>query len=157
MSALLSFVASFAAMEAVSYATHRWVMHGPGVAWHRSHHAPPTGRLERNDWFPVCFAAVGVALFLAASVWVPALWWVAAGVTAYGACYLAVHEVYIHRRVAAPLPRSAYLEWLRAAHADHHRAGGEPFGMLLPLVRDQRRRGSGDGDGRDRLDRSSAR
>ena len=55
--------------------------------------------------------------------------------TAYGAAYLFVHEVYIHRRVAAGVPSVRYLEWLRESHRDHHRAGGEPYGMLLPLVR----------------------
>jgi beta-carotene 3-hydroxylase len=148
-------VASFVVMEGVSYAAHRWVMHGFGMGWHRSHHVPSTSRYERNDLFPATFSIVGFALFLVASLglawW---LWWVAAGITAYGACYLFVHEVYIHRRVDAPLPRARYFEWLREAHADHHRRSGEPYGMLLPLRRD--------GEGRSTamppaLDRSAAR
>lgn len=137
MTAALLFAVSFLAMEGVSYAAHRWVMHGFGMAWHRSHHVPSTGRFERNDIFPATFSVVGVALFAAASAGLASwLWWVAAGITAYGACYLFVHEVYIHRRVDAPLPRARYFEWLRIAHADHHRRGGEPYGMLLPWRRD---------------------
>lgn len=132
----VALLASFAAMEAVSYAAHRWVMHGAGWAWHRSHHLPPQGALERNDLFPVCFSALGSGLFVAAAAGVaPVLWWVAAGVTAYGAAYLAVHEVYIHRRLPVPAPRLAYLAWLRDAHRDHHVGGGEPYGMLFPVVR----------------------
>src|SRR6476469_8715431 len=126
--------ASFLLMEPISYATHRWVMHGFGISWHRSHHASGTGRWERNDLFPLCFAAVGMALF-AAAVAVPWLRWVAAGVTGYGACYLFVHEIYIHRRLPSPVGANAYLEWLRSSHRMHHRRGGEPYGMLLPLVR----------------------
>jgi beta-carotene 3-hydroxylase len=135
MTSVLLFVLAFVAMEGVSYAAHRWVMHGVGMGWHRSHHAPPAGRFERNDRFPLCFSLLGFALFLAGSLGLRSLWWVGAGVTAYGAAYLFVHEVYIHRRVRVRVPGLRYLEWLRAAHRDHHTGGGEPYGMLLPLVR----------------------
>ena len=129
-------VASFASMEAVSYGTHRWVMHGVGRRWHRSHHVPATGGLERNDLFPVCFSAMGFGAFAAAAlVPAPTLFWVGVGVTAYGAAYLFVHEVYIHRRVPVPLPRWRYLEWLRRAHGAHHATSGEPYGMLVPVTR----------------------
>ena len=53
MSPLLLVLGAFVAMEGVSYATHRWVMHGFALAWHRSHHAPATSRFERNDLFPL--------------------------------------------------------------------------------------------------------
>jgi beta-carotene 3-hydroxylase len=118
---------AFLAMEAVSYSAHRWLMHGPGMSWHRSHHAPPDGRFERNDLFPLCFSVVGAALFAGGAIG-PAL-----GVTAYGAAYLAVHEIVIHRRLPVAVPSTRYLRWLRDAHAVHHRTGGEPYGMLLPL------------------------
>lgn len=152
MTAVALFVASFFAMELVSYGAHRWVMHGAGMVWHRSHHVPGSGRFERNDLFPLCFSVVGVGLFAVASLgWVPALWWVGAGVTAYGAAYLFVHEVYIHRRTPLRVPDVRYLAWLRESHRDHHRSGAEPYGMLLPLVRnpgdDEHRR-------RDPLDRT---
>lgn len=136
MTAALVVVVAFCAMEAVSYATHRWVMHGPGMVWHRSHHRPPTGPVEANDLFPLCFSVAGVACFALAS-WGPALgalWWVGTGMTAYGATYLAVHELVIHRRLAVPVPRWGYLCWLRDSHRIHHLYGGEPYGMLLPVV-----------------------
>lgn len=120
-------VLAFVAMEGVSYAAHRWLMHGPGMGWHRSHHAPPVGRFEANDLFPLCFSVVGIALFASGA------YGLAIGVTAYGAAYLAVHEIVIHRRVAVTVPSTRYLTWLRDAHAVHHRTGAEPYGMLLPL------------------------
>lgn len=129
-------IGAFAAMEGVSYLAHRLVMHGAGMVWHRSHHVPTGSRFERNDLFPLCFSTVGVALFALATMGpaiVPLLW-VGIGVTAYGATYLFVHEVYIHRRLPVRLPALGYLEWLRTAHRVHHRFGGEPYGMLLPLV-----------------------
>jgi beta-carotene 3-hydroxylase len=136
MIAALALVGSFAAMEAVSYAAHRWLMHGKGMVWHASHHAPPRGRFERNDLFPVCFSVLGIGLFAVASAgWVPGwVWWSAAGITAYGVAYMTVHEIVIHRRVRARVPEGRYLRWLRDSHHAHHVDGGEPFGMLLPLM-----------------------
>jgi beta-carotene 3-hydroxylase len=134
--AVVLIAVSFVAMEAVSYALHRWVMHGIGMAWHRSHHQPDHGGFERNDLFPLCFSALGVLTFALAS-YGPAirpLFWVGTGVTAYGACYAYVHDVFIHQRLRLPAPRLRVLAWLREAHRVHHLFGGEPYGMLLPLV-----------------------
>lgn len=132
----VAFIVAFVGMEAVSYSAHRWVMHGPAMRWHASHHAPPQGRFERNDLFPLCFSLVGIAAFaLAAAGVAPAwVWWSAAGVTAYGAAYLVVHELFIHRRLDVPVPDVRYLRWLRDSHRAHHVDGGEPFGMLLPVM-----------------------
>ena len=136
------FVTAFAAMEGISYATHRWVMHGPARAWHRSHHAPATGGFERNDLFPIVFSLPAVGLFIAAATGITPswTWWAAAGVTVYGVAYLAIHELVIHRRISVPVPSLRALGWLRAGHAAHHVDGGEPYGMLLPLLSSSRRR-----------------
>jgi len=143
VTAVIAFVSAFVLMEGVSYGAHRWVMHSRrGMLWHASHHAPPAGRFERNDLFPLCFSVVGFSLFaLAAAGALPGwVWWTAAGITTYGLAYMAVHELFIHRRVKAPLPRLRYLEWLRRSHAAHHTDGGEPYGMLLPVMSGERRR-----------------
>lgn len=143
MTAAVAFVVAFVAMEGVSYVAHRWLMHSRrGMVWHASHHAPTSGRFERNDLFPVCFSILGVGLFaLAAAGALPGwVWWAAAGITTYGAAYMTVHELFIHRRVSVPLPRWRYLAWLRRSHAAHHTDGGEPYGMLLPLMSSERRR-----------------
>lgn len=152
MTTTLLALAAFVGMEGVSYAAHRWLMHGPAIGWHASHHAPPTGRLERNDLFPAVFSLVGVALFALGSGPLPWLWGPAIGVTAYGLVYALVHDVFIHRRLPIPVPDNPYLRWLRASHADHHSGGGEPYGMLLPLVRRPTRPASAAA-----LDRSSTR
>jgi len=136
MNAALIVVTTVVAMELVSYASHRWLMHGPGMGWHRSHHLPPTGRYERNDLFPLCFSVLGFAAFAAATI-SPALGslrWVGLGMTIYGAAYMFVHEIVIHNRVSVRLPQLAYLDWLRESHRIHHLFGGEPYGMLAPFV-----------------------
>lgn len=128
---------AFAAMEPVAYATHRWVMHGVGWGWHASHHAARPTTFERNDLYPVTFASVTIVATAVASRrrWRPVLA-VAAGVTAYGAAYSVVHEIYAHRRAPALRRPAAPLEMLGSRHMRHHRRGGEPYGMLAPLVVD---------------------
>lgn len=133
-------VLSFVAMEGVSYVTHRWVMHGLGMVWHRSHHSPSTTRLEANDLFPVVFSVIGFGMFLAASMLGSTpLFWAAGGVTAYGLAYSFVHEVFIHRRVNVNVRDRRYLVWMRDSHQIHHSLGGEPYGMLFPVVSEARR------------------
>ena len=131
---------AFVAMEGVSYATHRWVMHGPGMVWHRSHHSPSPTRFEANDLFPVVFSVIGFGTFLAAALLgsVP-LFWAAGGVTAYGLAYAFVHEVYIHQRIGVKVRDGRYLVWMRDSHQIHHSLGGEPYGMLFPVVSGARR------------------
>jgi beta-carotene 3-hydroxylase len=128
---------SFVLMEPVAYAVHRWVMHGPGRTLHRSHHRPPAGRLEANDLFPVAFASLaGVALTVGFNV--PGYAWlvpVGTGVTLYGLAYGLVHDGIVHGRLPAIRRLSnPYLRALADAHRVHHLFGGEPYGMLAPLV-----------------------
>ena len=135
MSFVLVVLATFAGMELVSYATHRWVMHRIGIVLHRSHHRAGPPRWEANDLFPVMFSIVGITLFASATIggagW---LLPVAIGVTLYGVAYAFVHDVYIHGRLPLRVRESRYLIWVRDAHQLHHRFNGEPYGMLLPVV-----------------------
>ena len=125
---------AFVGMEGFTYLAHRFVMHGIGWVLHRSHHESSAERFEANDVFPCIGAAVAMVGFAVGfNVPVPGLVAVGAGVTAYGFAYLFVHDVYIHGRIGR-LPRIELLERLRRAHALHHLFGGEPFGMLLPVL-----------------------
>ncbi|MFK8024069.1 MAG: sterol desaturase family protein [Ilumatobacter sp.] len=130
-------VVAFVVMEPVTAATHRWVMHGIGEFLHRSHHRPRSERFEANDWYPVIFASIVIIGFVAGFRWdtftvlVP----VGIGVTAYGAAYALVHDVYIHGRLGwrprRPVPA---LEQLAEAHRVHHLYNAAPYGMLVPVV-----------------------
>jgi beta-carotene 3-hydroxylase len=140
---LVLFTLTFLAMEGVAALEHRYAMHGFAWGWHRSHHLPPKGRFEANDRFPFVFAFTAVAMFLigtnvdALRFLVP----IAAGITAYGAVYFLVHDVYIHGRLGGRhLPRVEPLERLARAHALHHRWNDAPYGMLAPVVPDHVRR-----------------
>ena len=134
---LLVVLLTFVVMEPLTYAAHRWVMHGStGIAWHESHHGADTGGWERNDWYPVLFASAGLLTSVAGAT-VGALEWlipVSMGAALYGMAYGFVHDVYIHRRLPRFTAELAWCERLKAAHRIHHLWGGEPFGMLLPVV-----------------------
>ena len=138
---------AFVAMEPVTALTHRYGMHGIGMGLHRSHHRRAHRRLEANDAFPVLFAAI-VCLGLWLGFNTPALADLVplgGGVTLYGAVYALVHDAYIHRRLQLFGDRRlALLDRLADAHALHHRFGGAPYGMLVPIVpRRVRQRASG--------------
>jgi beta-carotene 3-hydroxylase len=136
VTAVLIALASLVLTEPVAALAHRLVFHGFGMGWHRSHHLPPRRRLEANDLFPVVFSAVTIAV-LAVGVWVGAgevLIPIGIGVTAYGACYLLVHDLVIHRRIGAlPVP-DRIGHRLRDAHNVHHLFSDAPFGFLAPVV-----------------------
>ncbi len=123
-------------MEPVTALLHRFVFHGFAMGWHRSHHEPVRGALEANDLFPVVFALATIA-FLSIGVWVgggEVIVPVGIGVTAYGAAYLVVHDVIIHRRVPGlPVP-PRLLGRLRAAHNVHHLYSRGPYGFLAPVT-----------------------
>ena len=145
MTNVLVAVAAFLLMEPFTYAAHRWVMHGIGERLHRSHHVnaarnTPTA-WETNDVFPLMFASfVMAALALGFNangfdMLVP----VCIGVSVYGMAYFAVHDLYIHRRIRVlGNRRIAPLERLAEAHRMHHATNGEPYGMLMPIVRQPR-------------------
>ena len=127
----------FAAMEPAAAAAHRWVMHGRGWGWHRSHHVETRPGPEANDGYPVAMAAVTTAA-MAAGRLVPGLHpllAVGTGVTAYGAAYAVVHDLLVQERLG-PLPGTGtrYIRWVARAHAGHHEGGGRPYGFLLPVA-----------------------
>ncbi len=134
---ILSFAFGLVAMEGLAWAMHRYVMHGPLWAWHKSHHEPRAGAFELNDLFGFVFAAIAVGLFWAGGLpGLQPLWWLAAGVTAYGVLYALVHDGLVHRRFRLPLKADrGYLLRLARAHHLHHmtnsRDGAVSFGFLL--------------------------
>lgn len=137
MVAALIAIGAFLIMEPITAATHRWVMHGLGWFLHRGHHQVGRGRLEANDAFPVIFAGiVCVGLWLGFnqpgwSTLVP----IGVGITAYGAAYATVHDVYVHGRLRIFGNRKiAVFEYLADCHRIHHLYNGAPYGMLVPVV-----------------------
>jgi beta-carotene 3-hydroxylase len=127
-------------MEVVAWAVHKYIMHGPGWGWHRSHHVEHEGTLEKNDLYAVLFAGFAVVLVIFSSGQGP-LYWVGIGMSVYGALYFFVHDGLVHQRWPFRyVPRNGYLKRLVQAHRLHHavegREGGVSFGFLYaPPVR----------------------
>lgn len=142
--ALAIVLAVVAAMELMAYAAHRWIMHGRwGWGWHESHHQPRTTTFERNDLYAVVFAILSIALFAIATLTGTAwLFWLAAGITAYGLLYFLAHDGLVHGRLPFRIvPKGGYLQRLYQAHRLHHavdgREGCVSFGFLYaPPIRD---------------------
>jgi beta-carotene 3-hydroxylase len=141
---------TFVAMEAVAWATHKFVMHGFLWHLHSDHHRKDHyGFLERNDTFFLIFAVPSMVLFIVGSVqglhtpWL----WIGLGILLYGIAYFLVHEVFIHQRIKwLRNTRNVYFLALRKAHKIHHKRlgkeDGECFGMLVvpwKYVREARR------------------
>jgi beta-carotene 3-hydroxylase len=128
------------AMELVAWASHKYVMHGFGWAWHRDHHEPHDGLLEKNDRFALVGAALSIGLFALGSplimgeaAWWPGTW-LGLGVLVYGIIYTLIHDGLVHQRWFRWVPRRGYARRLVQAHRLHHaslgREGGVSFGFL---------------------------
>ncbi|MCB2060440.1 MAG: beta-carotene hydroxylase [Novosphingobium sp.] len=129
------------AMEGIAWASHRYVMHGFGWAWHCDHHQPHDNLLEKNDLFAVVGAAMSIAMFAVGSPWVmgAAAWepgtWIGLGILGYGIIYTLIHDGLVHQRWFRWVPRRGYAKRLVQAHKLHHatlgREGGVSFGFVF--------------------------
>jgi beta-carotene 3-hydroxylase len=134
-------VSTLIAMEGVAWAAHKYVMHGLGWGWHRSHHEPHDGWFEVNDMYSLLFGAATVVAFVWLAPKWPPLWWIAGGVTLYGVLYVLVHDGLVHQRWPfRHHPRNPYLKRLVQAHRLHHAVAGRDhcvsFGFLYaPPIR----------------------
>ncbi|CAN5159440.1 hypothetical protein BH10PSE1_BH10PSE1_03110 [soil metagenome] len=131
-------IAVFLLMEGVAWASHRWIMHGWGWGWHRSHHEPRTGLFEANDLYAVVGSVAGFGMFLTGFLtrsWL--VYALASGVTLYGLAYAIFHDGLVHQRWPFRwVPRRGYLRRLIQAHRLHHavmsKGGAVSFGFLIP-------------------------
>lgn len=123
--ALAIVIATIAFMEGFAWWAHKYVMHGWGWGWHRSHHEPHDETFERNDLYAVVFACVAMFLFWVGTIyWV--VWWIAVGITAYGALYFIAHDGLVHHRWPFRyVPKSGYFKRLYQAHRLHHAVQGK--------------------------------
>jgi beta-carotene 3-hydroxylase len=133
---ILVLVATFIAMEGITWLTHRYVMHGFLWYLHRDHHQPAPGFFEKNDSFFVIFAIPSMLLIYFGTF--NHTWWMQSigfGIMAYGFAYFLVHDVIIHQRIKwFTRSNNTYIKAIRWAHKMHHkhldRFDGESFGML---------------------------
>lgn len=132
----LVFFTTLIGMEVFAFFAHKYVMHGFGWGWHRSHHEPRTGWFEKNDLYAVVFAAFAIVLIALGTQGMHPLEWIGAGMTAYGFLYFLAHDGLVHKRWPLKfVPRSGYLKRLYQAHLMHHAVSGKDrcvsFGFLF--------------------------
>jgi beta-carotene 3-hydroxylase len=139
--ATLVVLATFAAMEAVAWSSHKYIMHGFGWGWHRDHHEPHAGMFERNDFYALVGAAISISMFAVGSplvmgvaAWEPGSW-IGLGVLGYGVVYTLIHDGLVHQRWFRVVPRRGYAKRLVQAHNLHHatlsKEGGVSFGFVI--------------------------
>lgn len=141
--AVITVVFTVIGMEFAAAWIHKHIMHGPGWGWHKSHHVPGEGHVERNDLYSICFGVIAMGLFWAGSV-LPILWWVGVGLCVYGVIYYCVHDGLVHNRWPFRYtPRKGYLRRIYDAHHLHHavqdKDGAVSFGFLFVAPRDELR------------------
>ena len=128
-------LATIAFMELFSIVAHKYIMHGFGWGWHRSHHEPRTGWFEKNDLYAVVFAGIAIALIWFGTRGYGRIEWIGAGMTGYGLLYFIAHDGLVHQRWPFRyVPRSGYFKRLYQAHRMHHavegKEGAVSFGFL---------------------------
>lgn len=131
----LVFLSTVIGMEGFAFVAHKYVMHGWGWGWHRSHHEPRTGWFEKNDLYAVVFAGFAIVLIALGTQGMHPLEWIGAGMTAYGFLYFLAHDGLVHKRWPLKyVPRNGYLKRLYQAHLMHHAVAGKDrcvsFGFL---------------------------
>jgi beta-carotene 3-hydroxylase len=138
--AITTVVLTVLAMEGVAWASHKYVMHGFGWAWHRDHHEPHDKHIEKNDLFALVgaaisigFFAVGSPLVMGARAWEPGTW-IGLGVLIYGLIYTLVHDGLVHQRWFRWVPRGGYAKRLVQAHKLHHASVGKEGGVSFGFV-----------------------
>ena len=123
---ILIVIGTVAFMEAFAWWAHKYVMHGWGWGWHKSHHEPHNDKLEKNDLYVLVFASLSILMFLIGTLyWMP-LFWIALGTTTYGMLYFLAHDGLVHQRWPFRyVPRKGYLKRLYQAHRLHHAVKGK--------------------------------
>lgn len=136
----LCYISAVIGMEAVAWATHKYVMHGFLWCWHESHHREREGLFEKNDLFALVFAIPSIVLIYVGTLGTNygrlEFFWAGLGVATYGLIYFLFHDVLVHRRINHRyVPRSRYLRRIVHAHRLHHvittKEDGVSFGFLI--------------------------
>lgn len=134
---ILVTLATFAAMEGITWLTHKYVMHGFLWYLHEDHHQPRGSLFEKNDAFFLIFAIPSWLCIMLGlqqqNYWAASIGF---GIALYGLAYFLVHDVIIHQRFKwFTRSNNRYVKAIRWAHKMHHKhldkQDGESFGMLF--------------------------
>lgn len=117
------FLSTLIFMEALTWAVHKYVMHGFLWVLHEDHHQNNHHRFEKNDLFAVIFGVPTASLIIfALHSHHTILTVIGFGVATYGVFYYLLHDVIFHKRLSFfhIKPKHPYLVRLTRAHVAHH-------------------------------------
>ncbi len=118
------FLVSFFSMEIITWAVHKYVMHGFLWVLHQDHHENRHDRFEKNDLFAVLFALPTACMIIfGLHLNLEILATIGFAVFTYGIAYFLLHDVIFHKRFSflRIKPKHPYLIRLIRAHVAHHR------------------------------------
>jgi beta-carotene 3-hydroxylase len=115
-------ILSVVAMEAFSWAIHKYLFHGPLWFIHKTHHLPHKGYFELNDIFSLGFSLLAVAFMWLGHSDLSFIFWLGAGISVYGIIYFVFHDCFVHNRITAFKSNNMYLWALKRAHKIHHKS-----------------------------------
>ena len=122
-------------MEAISWAMHKYLFHGPLWFIHKTHHQQKHSWFELNDLFSMLFAAIALGLMWLGHLSLDYRFWIGAGISTYGIIYFIFHDWFIHNRFKSFKTNNKYLLKIRQAHKIHHKSmekdNAEEFGLLV--------------------------
>ena len=109
-------------MEIVAILTHKYIMHGPGWIFHRSHHEKQKKLFELNDVYAIFFSVPSAYLIIYGLLSTTYyLFSIGFGMLIYGLIYFFIHDIIVHKRVKNKFKlNSSYIKNIRKAHLIHH-------------------------------------
>lgn len=133
---ILILTATFFGMEAVSWAMHKYLFHGPLWFIHKTHHQQKHSFFEWNDVFSMGFAVLSLWLMWVARETFDYRFWTGAGISLYGIVYFIFHDWFIHNRFKWTYSvKNKYLLKIRRAHKMHHKSmlkrPSTEYGLLI--------------------------
>lgn len=129
-------ILGFAMMEFSGWFIHKYLMHGPLWAIHKTHHEPSKGFFELNDLFSLLFGSIAVVLIFLGVDSLDYRFWIGVGISVYGLLYFILHDVLVHRRLKwFDRPKNSFLKGIFKAHQAHHRTNKKQdavsFGLFV--------------------------
>lgn len=129
-------ILGFAMMEFSGWFIHKYLMHGPLWAIHKTHHEPSKGFFELNDLFSLLFGSIAVVLIFLGVDSLDYRFWIGVGISVYGLLYFILHDVLVHRRLKwFDRPKNSFLKGIFKAHQAHHQTNKKQdavsFGLFV--------------------------
>jgi len=135
---LFCLISAALVMEPMTWAVHKYVMHGFLWSLHEDHHVRDKSEpYEKNDLFAIFFSLPPfLMIYFGLDNHIAPLAFAGFGVALYGLLYFILHDLIFHRRFPRLhiKPYGRYLKRLTRAHVAHHRVSGKENNVSLGFL-----------------------